>query len=42
MPRLFFADALELAFLEYPQELGLERRRNFSDFIQKEGSPACA
>src|SRR4029450_12424857 len=38
-PRLFFAYALELPFLEYPQELGLERRRNFSDFLSDQGPP---
>jgi len=35
-PRVFFADALELPFLEYPEELGLERRRNFSYFVQEQ------
>src|SRR5581483_2127235 len=32
------ADALELAFLQYAQELGLDLRRDFADFVEENGA----
>ena len=35
------ADAADFLFLQHTQKLGLQSDRNFSNLIQKNGSPVC-